>query len=143
MSNDATISPDSTAPVRWRPYFLVGVLLFVLGPAIYAVQVILKSLDTPWHTPILATIGVLFMAVSVRHRCGVVRGVALLFFAFVCGLEWYFVAVAAKTPTYVGPAQPGIKTPSFVAMLSDGTEFTQQDLEKGSRAALVFFRGRW
>src|SRR5687767_14158031 len=141
MSDNATSIPGSSAPLRRRPYFLVGVLLFLLGPAIYIVQFSLKYLETPWHTPVLATLGVLLMVVSVRQRWGVVRAVALLFVAVVCGLEWYLVAVATKTPNYAGPAQSGAKIPSFVAMLADGTEFTQRDLEKDSRTALVFFRG--
>jgi hypothetical protein len=39
--------------------------------------------------------------------------------------------------------QPGVQVPAFTTALADGTEFTNSDLQKGTRTALIFFRGRW
>lgn len=71
------------------------------------------------------------------------RGAGLLLFVVLCGLEWYFIAVASKSPPYAGPAVPGQKIPTFSASLPDGTPFTQASLADGNPSLLVFFRGRW
>jgi hypothetical protein len=133
---------DDAPPRRW-PLFLAGVLLFVLGPAIYFGQVYYRQLVTPWYVPVLATVGLACMATSVGQRRGIGRTVGLVLFALVCGFEWMFLLAIAKTPVYAGPAQPGHKAPEFTAAHADGRPFTRQNLEDGQRSALVFFRGRW
>jgi hypothetical protein len=142
----ASAVSDSNAPVmrarRW-PWLMIGVLLFVSGPVVYALQVGAGRLQMPWYLPVLATCGVLLMAVSVWQRRGIVRSVALAVFVLLCGSGWYFVLVASKTPLYVGPAQPGNKLPPFTAALADGRPWTEGDLERGERSVLLFFRGRW
>jgi hypothetical protein len=46
------LQPTTIPPPRRWPLFLVGVLLFVLGPVIYAVQLYYwRQLDMPWHVP--------------------------------------------------------------------------------------------
>jgi hypothetical protein len=138
--------PSNTAlnaPPRSWPLFLSGVLLFVLGPAIYFVQISLGHLDMPWHLPVLAAVGVLFMAASVLQRRGVWRSVGLVLFALICGLEWYLVLVAGKTPPYDGPAKVGYKVPEFAATYADGRAFTNKDLEDGKPTVLLFYRGHW
>jgi hypothetical protein len=139
---DTQPSTDETAPRR-RPLFLLGFLLFVLGPVIFFIQFKLGRLVTPWHVPILSTIGVLCMAVSVGQRRGIVRGVGFGAFVIVCVLEWLFVAHVIKTPVYAGPAEPGRKVPEFTATRADGRAFTHTDLEDGNHTVIVFFRGRW
>jgi hypothetical protein len=134
---------ETTTPPRRWPLFLAGVLLFLLGPAIYVVQVSLKDLTMPWHLPILATLGVVLMALSVGQRRGVWRSAALVFFVLLCGLEWFFLVAITKTPLYAGPAQPGRKVPEFTAAYADGQAFTHNNLEDGKRSVLLFFRGRW
>lgn len=135
-------SAVASRPRSW-PLFLAGVLLFVVGPVAYALQIRAKQLAAPWYVPVLATAGVVFMAASLWRRHGVVRAVFLVLFALVCGFEWYGLAVAMKTPAYAGPAQPGRKVPAFVTRLADGTPFSERDLEQGTRTVLVFYRGRW
>jgi hypothetical protein len=139
------VQPAATAtaaPRRW-PLFLLGVLLFFLGPALYVVQISLGHLWMPWYLPLLASVGVVLMLMSAWRRRGVLRIAGLMVFVLLCGVEWYLVLVATKTPLYTGPAQPGRKAPAFAATLADGTPFTNLDLEKGIPTALVFFRGRW
>jgi hypothetical protein len=123
--------------------FLLGGLLFLAGPAIYFVHVRLQILKMPWYVPVLATVGVLCMAVSVRRRRGVWRSCGLALFVVLCGLEWFFTLSVARSPTYAGPAQVGRRLPEFAAACADGTAFTNKDLEDGHRTALVFYRGRW
>ena len=139
MDND---TPASAPPRHW-PLFLLGVLLFVIGPAIYFVQLRMQNLRMPWYVPALATVGVLCMAVSVGQRRGVLRSVGLFLFVSLCGLEWSFILSLSKTPPYAGPDQPGSKVSEFAAVFADGKTFSNKDLEDGRRTVLVFFRGRW
>jgi hypothetical protein len=131
------------APRRSWPLFLLGGLLFVLGPAIYFVQFKLGHLDMPWHLPVLATVGVLCIAASVLQRRGVWRSLGLVLFALLCGFEWYLVLVFGNTPPYDGPAKVGYKVPEFAATYADGRSFANKDLEDGQRTVLLFYRGHW
>jgi hypothetical protein len=131
------------APPRRWPFFILGILLFFLGPAISAVQFSVGNLSMPWHLPVLASLGVLLMMASVWRRGGVARWVGMLLFVAVCGLEWFVLLVATKAPSYTGPAQPGRKVPEFVTALADGRPFSNKDLEDGTSRVLLFFRGRW
>ncbi len=138
--------PETTGPIapprRW-PLFAAGILLFFLGPVIYALQFRAHQLETPWHAPILATAGVLFMAASAWQRRGIWRSVGLGLFVVLCGFEWFMVVIGIATPTYTGPAQPGHTIPAFATTLASGEEFTTNDLENGVPTVLLFFRGRW
>ena len=133
----------TTPPPRRRPLFLAGVILFVLGPVIYFVQILARQLWTPWYLPALASLGVLLMVLSVRQRRGILRIAGLVCFVALCGLEWYALLVATKTPAYTGPAQVGRNLPAFTAARADGRAFSNNDLASGTRSVLVFFRGRW
>jgi hypothetical protein len=143
MENHPTGTVTAARPTRHWPLFLLGVLLFVAGPAIYAVEFQMKHLKTPWYAPIMATAGVLLMAVSVIQRRGILRIVGLVLFALLCGLEWLTLLVGMATPSYSGPAQAGKKVPAFATALADGKAFTDKDLEDGKHTVLLFFRGRW
>ncbi len=124
MANVQTVPADVSAPPRRRPYFLLGLLLVVAGVAGYIVQLRMQVLSVPWYAPALATIGVLLMVLAVRQRPGVLRVAGLVLFVLLAGFEWYFVAVASKTPAYA-------------------RAFTEKDLENGLPTVMLFFRGRW
>ncbi len=143
MHSAAPAPPGIVSPPRHWPLFLVGLLLFLLGPPIYVVQFQWRHLDVPWYVPIMASAGVALMIASVWRRCGVMRILGLLFFTVVCGLEWFMLLVGTATPLYRGPAQPGRTVPEISARLADGTPFTEKDLAQGSPTVLLFFRGRW
>src|SRR5262249_38607275 len=130
-------------PPRRPAYFLSGVVLLLLGPLLYILQFMQKQLVVPWYAPILGTLGVLLMLLSVWRRPGVLRIAGLFLFVLFCGFEWYFVAVASKLPAYAGPAQANRKIPSFATSLANGTTFTDKDLQNGTPTVLTFFRGRW
>jgi hypothetical protein len=130
-----------TATRRW-PLFLLGLLLFILGPISVFAQLHFHDRHTPYQAPILATLGVLLMAVSLWQRGGIIRGIALFLFAALCGLEWFLLLVAMKTPDYAGPTV-GQKTPPFTTTLANGSAFTNDDLAKGENTVLIFFRGHW
>jgi hypothetical protein len=132
----------SRPPRRWA-LFVAGVLLFFLGPAIYAVQLHFKRLEVPWHAPLLATAGLALMIASVWRSRGVVRMVLLALFTVVCGFEWFSLLVGMASPAYTGPAQPGREIPEFTATFADGTPFTEKDLAQGQSTIVLFFRGRW
>lgn len=136
-------APAVNPPSRQKPLFLIGVLLIVLGPVLNFVQISMAHLSTPWYLPILATAGVVCLSASLRQRRSVIRIVVAALLTLLCGGEWYLLVIAAKTPPYTGPAQVGSKVPEFSATLADGTPFTNDDLAKHGRTALVFNRGRW
>jgi hypothetical protein len=139
---DRPSAPAGSPPRRW-PLFLIGLACFVLGPVIYAFQMQAGSLRVPWHWPALATLGVLCMAASAWRRPRAWRIAATAVFAIVCGLLWFSLGVATRTPVYAGPAQVGARLPAFAATYADGRAFTDKSLEDGNRSVLVFFRGRW
>jgi uncharacterized membrane protein YhhN len=136
-------SHGAAATARRRPWFLLGFLLFLLGPVAYFVQFRLGRLTTPWYLPAVGTAGVLLMAAGAWQRRGVLRAVGLGVFVLLCGFEWWCLLVEWRTPPYTGPARPGVRVPAFAAALADGRPFTDRDLEGGPPSVLVFFRGRW
>jgi hypothetical protein len=143
MENLQSQAVQTAAPPRRWPLFLLGLLCFVAGPVGYFIQIGMKQLTMPWYAPVLATVGVLLMAASFFQRRGVMRAIGLLLFLLMCGFEWLFVLVIAKSPLYEGPAKVGQRVPVFAASLADGTPFTNKDLENGTPTVLLFFRGRW
>src|SRR6185312_8730730 len=120
--------PATEPSSRQWPWFLAGSLLFILGPVGYAIQLRQKNLLTPWYVPILATLGLGLMIVSLRWRGAVLRALIVSLFAFVCVLEWFTLAVALKSPAYTGPARPGREVPEFTATLAGGQPFTERDI---------------
>jgi len=132
-----------SAPVRRRPYFLLGTLTFFLGMIIYAVQIGTKHLVEPWHVPILGTIGVLLMLLSVVQRPGILRIIGLVIFVGLAGMEWYTLLVGSVVAPYSGPARPSDKIPAFAATFADGSPITEKKLEDGTATVMVFFRGHW
>jgi hypothetical protein len=131
------------APRRW-PLFLAGIALFVIGPALSAFEIlVLARLQTAWYVPILATLGVLLMAISTWQRKGVLRVLALGLFVLVCAGEWLMVGVVTKTPPYEGPARVNQPLPAFTTRLADGSTFADKDLLGDHPTLLLFYRGHW
>jgi hypothetical protein len=127
---------------RGRLFLLSGVALSVLGVAAYAVQMSLQKLMAPWYMPVLAWLGVAFVAVSLAERRTIVRVVALLAVGLLaCAELGLFYAV--RLPSYTGPVTVGRPFPAFEAMRADGTPFSQRDLVGDQNSVIVFFRGRW
>jgi hypothetical protein len=143
MSRVETARSETVFRPRRRPLFLAGVLLFLLGPPIYVVQFQGKLLFAPWYVPIMASIGVVLMVVSVWRRRGVARTIGMALFVVICVLEWFLLAAGTATPLYSGPAEPGRTVSAFTSNLADGTPFTEKELKQGSPTVLLFFRGRW
>lgn len=143
MSNDpGALSASRRLTYHWL-LFLGGVLLFIIGLVAYPLQFRAKNLATPWYIPILSTLGLSLMIVSLWRRRGVARAILLVLFALFCGFEWYTIAIAMRSPAYTGPARTGRTLPSFQAKLADGTPFTQENLEQGTTSVLLFYRGHW
>ena len=136
------IAVETMAPARRRPYFILGMLIFFSGMIIYAAQIATKHFVEPWHVPILGTIGVLLMLLSVVQRPGILRIIGLLIFIALAGMEW-FMMLGSKLEPYAGPAKPGEKLPAFTASFADGSPFAAQNLEDGKATVMVFFRGHW
>jgi 4-amino-4-deoxy-L-arabinose transferase-like glycosyltransferase len=143
MSNAPSVSAANDLKPRRPPFFLAGVLLFVLGPPVYVVQFQSKLLFAPWYVPIMASIGVGLMVAAVWSRRGMARTIGAVLFGLVCGLEWFMLGVGTATPLYSGPAEAGRTVPEFSATRADGKPFTETDLKRGNPTVVLFFRGRW
>jgi hypothetical protein len=68
---------------------------------------------------------------------------ALVLLAVLATLEWSFLLVAAKLPSYAGPVKEGTLLPAFTATLADDSPIDEDWLKGGQNTILVFFRGRW
>ncbi len=140
--NVSTTSP-SIDRSRGRAIFWAGIGACLLGLALVVVQFGLKLVFVPWYSPILATVGAVFLLLSVASRRSAARVAALVLVTAFAGLQWYFLVSMIKLPDYKGPAQPGRGLPPFQAMFANGRSFTDADLADGSRRVMTFFRGRW
>jgi cytochrome oxidase Cu insertion factor (SCO1/SenC/PrrC family) len=120
----------------------LGLGLAALGILAYVVQIKAQRLVTPWYMPIAATLGLVFLAVSLWKKRTVWRILALLLVGLLAGAEWALL-LASRLPAYTGPVVAGQSFPPFATMQADGTPFTERDLEGDQNSVLVFFRGRW
>jgi hypothetical protein len=138
---------DTTqTPSRRWPLFVAGVVVFLLGPIGYFVQLKLARLDVmPWYVLGLAGVGLVLLFISsfVGARATVLRRMVVLLFALLGAVETVFLVELTKSPEYKGPVHVGGRMPAFATSLADGKPFTNADLESGKPTALVFFRGRW
>lgn len=143
-----TLTPTTTTAVKtapsYRPIFLLGIALFLIGLGLNIGQVfVLKRFFMPWYMPVLATLGVIFMVAATIRKWTILRIVLAVIFVVLCGLQWLFLVSLTKVPAYTGPAQPGQPLPSFQTKLADGNPWGDSDLRKGQSSVLVFFRGHW
>lgn len=139
----------STTPVdRGTPsgrfWFWFGMAVSFSGIAAYLVQFfVFKQLSVmPWYAPLLASLGVAMVFLSLRKRRTTPRLLGLLLVVIVAGFEWFYVLSFTKLPPYAGPVV-GEKLPSFRATLANGQAFANADLANDTSTVLVFFRGRW
>lgn len=141
----AVVLPDAPPKERpsGRPLVWAGIALTVLALVLFMGQFALKVLREPWHVPIVTTCGALLVLAALLRARTFTRILLLAALVLLAGLQWYFVAVYARLPVYVGPAQAGAAFPAFQTARADGSPFTEKDLMKGESNLLVFFRGRW
>jgi hypothetical protein len=92
--------------------------------------------------PVLASLGVVLVVLSLCQRRTLWRGLALGFVLLLAGAEAAML-FAMRLPPYTGPIAVGRAFPAFTTVRADGTSFTQHDLEGDRNSVLVFFRGRW
>jgi hypothetical protein len=146
MSVNAPHIP-ATAPAagrsRGRSYLWAGIAACLLGLVLAAAQFLLSMVGVPWYSPVLATLGVVLVLVSLVRRRSIPRVVTLVLLTALAAFEWYTLVVLMKLPAYEGPARAGQPFPAFRTAYADGRPFTDEDLRDGSRRVLVFFRGRW
>jgi hypothetical protein len=139
-----TTPSDTAAAPRGWPWFIIGIVLVLLGFVLTFVQFnVLSRLTTPWQMPILATLGVICMLLSVLQRGGWGRIAGFLLFAFVSGALWFMLLYGMNTPPYTGPATPRNPVPTMTAKLADGRPFSNADLADGKPSVMLFYRGLW
>ena len=121
---------------------LLGFGLAVLGVIGYIAQVGSQRLFTPWYMPVAATVGMLFILLSLWKARSIWRVGALLFVVLLAGAGWAMI-LGTRLPAYAGPVSAGQAFPAFATARANGTPFTQRDLQGDQNSVLVFFRGRW
>jgi hypothetical protein len=127
-----------------RLFLWLGILITMLGPALYAAQVIqARRLMTPWYLPLSATIGLALVAWSIVKTRTITRFIVLAVIGLFALGQWYFIAAESRLPEYAGPVAIGRPVPHFTTKRADGSVVTQRDLAGSQNTAIVFFRGRW
>ena len=132
----------STMASGGRPLVWIGMGSALLGIALSVAQFSLGRLAVPWYMPILACVGAILIAVSLRRKRSAVRIAALVGVVLLGSLE-ILALNAMRLPPYEGPIEIGKPFPAFAAKRADGSPLTQADLAGASATAIVFFRGRW
>jgi hypothetical protein len=135
---------SSTAPRRYpgRVLLTLGLMVAVAGVVSYAVQIWAEHLATPWYLPIVGTLGLVCVVVSLCQARSIWRLLALILVLLLTGGEWAML-LGGRQPPYAGPVAVDRPFPAFATLRADGTPFTQRDLEGEHDNVLVFFRGRW
>jgi hypothetical protein len=128
---------------RGRLWFWLGLLAALAGPPVYALQIGMGRLGTPWYVPALAVLGAALLVRSLLLRGTVWRVLGLLFCVGLAGFESWFIVSYAALPAYNGPLAVDRPFPEFKAALADGAPFTAANLEGEKTTAMVFFRGHW
>jgi hypothetical protein len=140
----STTAPPLAPPKSGGRLLLwTGILAAILGIVAYMVQMNAAHLTTPWYVPALATIGTLYIVLSLRRRFSVWRLLALLLVGALAAFEWWFILSVSALPAYNGPVKVGQPFPEFTAARADGQPFTQDSLKGDQDTVMVFFRGHW
>jgi hypothetical protein len=134
--------PASQERPRGRHLLVIGLVLGALGVLAYATQLSMQRLWTPWYLPVSATLGVLFLLLSLWRARTAWRVITLVLLVLLAAAEWTLLA-HARLPEYAGPVAAGVSFPAFTTARADGTPFTRSDLAGDRNSVLVFFRGRW
>ena len=135
--------PAASRRYPGRLFIALGFALTALGIVAYVVQIVVGHLKAPWYLPITAMLGVVCVAIALRQARRVWRMFALILLILVAGFEWLFL-LGARLPAYTGTqVAQGKPFPAFTTSKSDGTSFSQHDLEGDRDTVMVFFRGRW
>jgi hypothetical protein len=143
MSADSSRKPVTRSGYD-RAVFLVGLLLAIGAPFLYGIQIfVLEDLSVPWYVPILGTIGELLVIAALMRRANLGRIASFLLVGLLASLEWWYLLSFSLLPSYAGPAERGVRLPSFSVITAEGEKFSDADLRDGRITVLLFFRGRW
>src|SRR5204863_2065915 len=112
-----------------RPLLLLGVFVALVGPVLMILLMFAaKILVTPWYAPLLGTLGVALIVLSLLRSRSIWRWTAVVIFTFLAVFQWS-VLLAMRTPPYSGPVIDGKPFPAFATTLADSSAFTQADLQ--------------
>lgn len=120
----------------------LGLVLGLLAPILYALQISMGHLTKPWYLPILGTAAAALALGAIWRRWGVGRLLVGTMLVLLAAGEWSLFSTT-KLPAYAGPVAVGQPFPAFATALADGSLFTEANLAGPRSTALVFFRGRW
>ncbi len=140
--NESVLPAEKPRTKSGRMWVIVGVVLALLVPGLFLLQIQASILGQPWYAPLMATIGLVLCVVSLRQSRSIWRWSALVVTGLITGLAW-FVVVGSLLPAYSGPVKEGQSFPDFSSQKADGTAFTKRELKAERGTVLVFFRGHW
>lgn len=133
----------TTARHPGRSLLLLGVFLALAGPVLMiSLMFAAKILTAPWYAPLLGTLGVALIILSLMRSRSLWRWTAVVIFTLFVAFQWYAL-LAMRTPAYTGPVKAGQPFPAFATTLADGSSLTQDDFKGGHNTVMVFFRGHW
>ncbi|HEV3203028.1 MAG TPA: hypothetical protein VGY77_01535 [Gemmataceae bacterium] len=141
--NDQNQITAGTVRHPGRRFLVLGALVALAGPLLYAGQFQAKVLTAPWYVPILATIGLAFIALALMRSRSVWRWATAVFFTLFAAAEWVILLVLLSAPPYTGAVKSGQSFPAFTTALADGSTFDQDHLKGDRNTVMVFSRGRW
>jgi hypothetical protein len=127
-----------------RGLLWLGILCAILGPPLYLAQLLIWGQTvSPWYLPVLATLGVGLVVLSLSCRRTAWRWLAFAFALLIAGGSWWFLTSYVRLPGYKGPVIADRSFPEFRVQRADGTAFSPIDPAGDRATALVFFRGHW
>jgi hypothetical protein len=121
----------------------LGGLLLIASFVFYVGLLLLKVLKAPWFLPIFGTLGAICLVAALTRKVTWGRVVGVIAAGVLAGWQWHFLLAFSRLPAYTGPATSGQPFPAFVAKRTDGSTFTQANLQGDKSTLLVFFRGRY
>src|SRR5262249_58412652 len=122
-STVGTISPLQAEARRssGRAALWLGIVLVLLGPALYMLQLQAKILSVPWYVLALAGAGVVLLLLAVLRRRTVWRIAALVLFGLLAGAQAYFLLSLSKVPAYTRPVVVGAAFSAFTPSFAGGS----------------------
>jgi hypothetical protein len=140
-----TAPPTASAKAAGRRLLWLGIGLVLLGRLVrVAFMFGAGIMPSPWWAPVLTTLGVALITLSLVRRFTASRIAALVLVGLLAVGDWWFVLGYSRIPAYTGPVSAQQPFPAFSpAALADGTPFTRDDLVGEQDTVLVFFRGFW
>jgi peroxiredoxin len=120
----------------------LGLVVGLLGPGLFFVQINMERLTKPWYVPVLGAVGAALALYAFVQRRSIVRFLVMGVLVLLAAGEGAMYSMM-QLPAYQGPVAVGRPFPAFASKLADGEAFTEANLAGTQGTAMVFYRGQW